>query len=302
MLELIFILFFNFMTFPIFNSAVTHTEAPTVQTSVYSSSSENNQVYITPVPAATPDITPIPQPTPGTVIPKTPEPVPTPQEEEKEMNYIEELTKLGYINNDYEDRNVNIRNGVLKFQADSNLEADGIYGPLTAASLKKRIKDADFKYTDKIENPPSKDYWILINKSRRILTLYKGTDVVKKYPVAVGNPPSLTPEGHFKIVIKVIDPVWGGGGYAQPVAGGIPENPLGYRWMGLDLGGGGEYGIHGNNAPYSIGTNASHGCVRMINSDVESLYEIVSEETPVWIGSEDFIAKNGITQDTYRLD
>jgi lipoprotein-anchoring transpeptidase ErfK/SrfK len=130
--------------------------------------------------------------------------------------------------------------------------------------------------------------------------LYKGSDTVKKYPVAVGNPPSLTPEGRFKIVIKVVNPMWGGGGYAQPVAGGVPENPLGYRWMGLDLGGGVEYGIHGNNAPYSIGTNASHGCVRMINSDVESLYEIVSVDTPVWIGSEDFLEKNGITQDVYK--
>lgn len=302
MFELIIILFFNFVTFPMINSTGAQPAAPTVQSSVYSSSSENIQVYITPTPVITSDTTPAPQSTPEAVLPadKTPEPAPSPQEEEKEMDYIAELTKLGYIKSDYDDKNLNIRNGVLKFQADSNLEADGIYGPLTTASLKKRIKDTDFKFTDKVNNPPSKDYWIFINKSRRILTLYKGSETVKKYPVAVGNPPSLTPEGHFKIVIKVINPMWGGGGYAQPVPGGVPENPLGYRWMGLDLGGGGEYGIHGNNAPYSIGTNASHGCVRMINSDVESLYEIVSEGTPVWIGSEDSLEKNGITQDVYK--
>ena len=301
MLEFIILLIINLLFNPAVKAADTHNTAQTVTTAVYENHTENIVVTPTPLPIETPSPTPIQSPTPdANNINNTIDTTPPPPEEEIEMDYIEELTKLGYIKNDYTERDINVRNGVLKFQADSNLDADGIYGPNTTAALKKRIKDNNFAFTDEVTSPPSENYWIFINKSRRILTLYKGTKTVHKYPVAVGNHPSLTPEGHFKILVKVINPAWGGGGYAQPVPGGTPENPLGYRWMGLDLGGGGEYGIHGNNAPYSIGTYASHGCIRMINSDVESLYEIVPEDTPVWIGSEDSLEKNGISQKEYK--
>ena len=50
-------------------------------------------------------------------------------------------------------------------------------------------------------------------------------------------------------------------------------NPLGTRWLGLSKKG---YGIHGTNAPGSIGRNASHGCIRMRNRDVEELFELVA--------------------------
>jgi len=302
MLEFIILLFFQFIARPALCPMDTNIKASTVQTAVYKSSTDNVQVELniapSPSPSPTPQVTPTPSPEITDITDNSNTPAPTPQEEE-DMDYIAELTKLGYIKNEYEDKSLNIRNGILRFQSDSNLVADGIYGPVTTASLKKRVKDTAFKYTDTVTNPPSMSYWIFINKTRRILTLYNGTEVVKKYPVAVGNPPSLTPEGHFKILIKVVNPAWGGGGYAQPIAGGVPENPLGYRWMGLDFGGGGEYGVHGNSAPYSIGTYASHGCVRMINSDVESLYEIVPEETPIWIGSDDSLEKDGIIQKEY---
>lgn len=303
MLELIFLLVINLFFNPVVLTETKVTDQ-TVTKAVYEDSALNTATSTPLLPTATPAVTPAqtqsPTPAPDNII-NTIEQTPTPPvEEEKELDYIEELTKLGYIKNDYQEKDINVRNGVLKFQADSNLDADGVYGPNTTAALRKRIKDTNFTYTDEVSSAPTKNYWIFINKSRRILTLYQGSNVVHKYPVAVGNPPSLTPDGHFKILVKVVNPAWGGGGYAQPVPGGVPENPLGYRWMGLDLGGGGEYGIHGNNAPYSIGTYASHGCIRMINSDVESLYEIVPEGTPVWIGTDDSLEKNGITQREYK--
>jgi lipoprotein-anchoring transpeptidase ErfK/SrfK len=97
------------------------------------------------------------------------------------------------------------------------------------------------------------------------------------------------------------NPTWGGGGYASPVKGGSPSNPLGYRWMGLSIKGGSIYGIHGNSSPYSIGTNASHGCIRMINSDVEELFDMIPINTAVWIGTEEKLNEWGISQEAYQI-
>lgn len=122
-------------------------------------------------------------------------------------------------------------------------------------------------------------YQIEINKTTNKLYLFKDGVVYKVYPVATGKYLDLTPEGTFPIVIKVINPSWKG------VPGGIPQNPLGPRWNGLDVHGDGGrfYGIHGTNAPESIGTHASHGCIRMYDSDVIELYSIVPLGTLVWI-------------------
>jgi lipoprotein-anchoring transpeptidase ErfK/SrfK len=138
--------------------------------------------------------------------------------------------------------------------------------------------------------------WVVIDKSARILTVYIGAEVFSKYPVAVGSNPGFTPEGQFTFVSKAKNPRWGGGGYASPVAGGAPNNPLGKRWIGISKGGGGQYGVHGNVSAYSIGTNASHGCVRMINSDVEEMYEYIAIGTPLWIGTTQKLAEWGVYQ------
>lgn len=214
-------------------------------------------------------------------------------------DYIEELKKLNYLREESTDKNLNIRNGVLRFQSDHNLATTGVWDDICLAALKKRKEDPQFNHTDKVTDPPTEGKWIVINKDKRILTLYEGKKVYAKYPIAVGNPPSLTPSGKYTIANRIINPAWGGGGYAKPVAGGSPNNPLGYRWLGISLKGGGAYGIHGNNRPYSIGTNASHGCIRMINSDVEKLFEIVQVSNPVWLGTNSELTKWGVTQHPY---
>ena len=81
---------------------------------------------------------------------------------------------------------------------------------------------------------------------------------------------------------------------SDPIAGGVPNNPLGTRWIGISYKGGWKYGIHGNSNPRSIGTYASMGCVRMFNSDVEKLYEKVKTNTPVWIGNEKELQDYGV--------
>lgn len=88
----------------------------------------------------------------------------------------------------------------------------------------------------------------------------------RTYPVAVGNPKTPTPVGEYVVVFKGKN--WG--------------TAFGPRWIGLNVPWG-TYGIHGTNRPYSIGQHASHGCIRMRNSDVIELYEMIPLGTKVTI-------------------
>jgi lipoprotein-anchoring transpeptidase ErfK/SrfK len=99
------------------------------------------------------------------------------------------------------------------------------------------------------------------------LALIENGRVVKIYSTAVGAPSSPTPSGTYKIVQRIPNPTWYGPN--SKVVGPGKSNPVGTRWMGLSRKG---YGIHGTNNPRSIGHNASHGCVRMRNRDVEDLF------------------------------
>lgn len=215
--------------------------------------------------------------------------------------YINFLKSMGYYKEDYNDENINLRNAVLRFQSDCNLPTDGVQGPMFKSAMIKRLSlESTFKSPDTIARAPSKGLWITINRTNRILTLYKGMTVVRKYPVAIGRETDKTPQGKFYIYLKRKNPMWTGGRNAKPVAGGSPENPLGKRWIGLSLGKGNLYGIHGNNSPYSIGQRVSKGCIRMINSDVLSLYNMVAAGTPVWIGNDETLRKWGVTQKVFN--
>ena len=118
---------------------------------------------------------------------------------------------------------------------------------------------------------------IRIDKSENVLSLYSNGEVVKKYSVATGKK-NCTPVGDFKITDKLVNPTWFKTGAILPP--GSPENALGSRWMGLDKP---AYGIHGTIEPKSIGTQASEGCIRMLNEEVEELYSIVPVGTKVTI-------------------
>lgn len=111
--------------------------------------------------------------------------------------------------------------------------------------------------------------FILISIPDRKLALVDDGVVVKVYPIAVGAGHSPSPQGNFTIISRVSNPSWTHKG--KVVAPG-KDNPVGSRWMGLSLKG---YGIHGTNAPRSIGKAASHGCFRMGKKDVEELFLLV---------------------------
>lgn len=125
---------------------------------------------------------------------------------------------------------------------------------------------------------------VIIVKSRNLLYLYLKGELARVFPIASGRSTSLTPVGVFPVVVKAVDPAWKSPeGKIYP--GGIPENPLGSRWLGISVDGddGLHYGLHGTNAPLSIGTYASSGCVRMINEQAEELYDLVPMGTLVEI-------------------
>lgn len=216
------------------------------------------------------------------------------------LDYEEELKKMGFYKKETSDSKLNLRNAILRFQSSRNLTVTGKWNDKCLTSLTIQLLTGSTACEDLIDAPPTEGKWITINKTKRILTFYENRNVLQKYPIAIGNPPSLTRNGKFTIVSKVINPTWGGGGYAKPVKGGIPQNPLGYRWMGLSYKDGGTLGIHGNNSPYSIGKNVSHGCIRMINSDVEQFFTVVPKSAPVWIGTNDKLKEWGVEQPEYK--
>ena len=121
---------------------------------------------------------------------------------------------------------------------------------------------------------------LLISLPDHRLAVIEDGQVRKIYSVAVGKESTPSPTGSFHIVARVVDPTYYHEG--KVIAPG-PRNPLGDRWMGLDRKG---YGIHGTNAPSSIGKSASHGCIRMAKRDLEELFAMVKVGDEVEIRGE----------------
>ncbi|WP_078392594.1 L,D-transpeptidase family protein [Shouchella patagoniensis] len=138
-------------------------------------------------------------------------------------------------------------------QANPNVNPNNLYisQPLTIPGL---------------PDPNSLPYTIHISTSRHTLTLLRGQETVKTYPIAVGKMLTQTPTGEFIILNKAPN----------------PGGPFGTMWMSLSKQ---HYGIHGTNDPSSIGKSVSHGCIRMHNKDVEELASIIPIGTKVIIAS-----------------
>jgi len=111
---------------------------------------------------------------------------------------------------------------------------------------------------------------IVVSIPDRKLAVLEDDQVVKIFQTAVGAPKSPSPVGSFTIATQIPNPTWYTKGRIVPPG---KSNPLGTRWMGLSVKG---YGIHGTSTPSSIGKNASHGCIRMRNHEVEELFEMVA--------------------------
>ncbi|MCC7076063.1 MAG: L,D-transpeptidase family protein [Acidimicrobiia bacterium] len=127
---------------------------------------------------------------------------------------------------------------------------------------------------------------IFVNRSERVLYLYSGAELVETHTVAVGTPGYPTPKGEFEIVEKRANPTWvnpapNGWGAGMPAKiGPGPSNPLGVRALNLNAAG---IRIHGTSNTGSLGSAASHGCVRMANGEIVDFFEKIPVGTRVII-------------------
>jgi lipoprotein-anchoring transpeptidase ErfK/SrfK len=118
------------------------------------------------------------------------------------------------------------------------------------------------------------------------LHLYERLELTRSYTVAVGAVGFDTPAGLYHIQNKAVNPAWSvpesdwaGSLAGTVVPGGVPENPLKARWLGIYDGA----GIHGTDVTSSLGTAASHGCIRMSIPEVIELYDKVPVGAPIYI-------------------
>ena len=154
---------------------------------------------------------------------------------------------------------------VKTFQARNGMPVDGLVGTMALNALSGQI---------------------IVDIGDLRLYLYRNDKLVKSYSVATGQPAWPTPTGLFSIVTMTKDPTWlppnsDWAKDAKPIPPGT-ENPLGTRWMGTTATG---VGIHGvpPSEDSSIGTYASHGCIRMHNWDAVDLFERVVIGMPITI-------------------
>ena len=119
-----------------------------------------------------------------------------------------------------------------------------------------------------------------------MLRLYKNLKLAHKYKIAVGQAGLETSAGRYKIQEKIVNPAWhvpksswAGDLAGRTIPAGDPQNPLEARYMGFHDG----EGIHGTAELSSLGSAASHGCIRMAVPDVKQLYKEVKVGTPVFV-------------------
>ncbi|HSK17205.1 MAG TPA: L,D-transpeptidase/peptidoglycan binding protein [Gaiellaceae bacterium] len=127
---------------------------------------------------------------------------------------------------------------------------------------------------------------VAVSRSRTQLRLFVDGELAKTYRVGIGAAGFDTPAGEYEIESKAADPAWyvpnrpwAGDLAGKVIPAGDPRNPIKARWLGFWDGA----GIHGTADDASIGTAASHGCVRMTVRDVKDLYERVPLHAPIFI-------------------
>ena len=127
---------------------------------------------------------------------------------------------------------------------------------------------------------------VTVARDGKVVRVFKRGKLSKTYTVAVGSPEFPTPTGQFVVQSMQKNPAWNvpqsewaGDLAGETIPGGDPRNPLVARWIGFN----GSVGFHGTASSGSLGTAASHGCIRMAPSDVIDLFKRVNTGTPVLV-------------------
>ena len=182
---------------------------------------------------------------------------------------------------------------VVESKKGRELDSDGLEERIAAAlvrpdgrkiELEVRETDPEVSIDEIADKYPT---YITVDRSNFKLRLWKNLELEKEYPIAVGAIGMETPAGEYHIQNKAVNPAWhvpdrewAGKLAGKVIPGGDPRNALKARWMGIYDGA----GIHGTDAVDSLGTAASHGCVRMAIPDVIELYDLVEVGDPIYIG------------------
>jgi L,D-transpeptidase ErfK/SrfK len=122
---------------------------------------------------------------------------------------------------------------------------------------------------------------LIIDLSDRKVYVYQSDSLQTNYDIAIGRDGWETPIGDHKITVKATNPQWQHPFTNEIIPGGSPDNPLGTRWIEFWTDGKHQIGFHGTNKEGLVGTAVSHGCVRMRNQDIETLFNTVQLDTPV---------------------
>jgi len=125
-------------------------------------------------------------------------------------------------------------------------------------------------------------FHVSVDSKRFLMSVYLGDVIARSYPVGLGAPDRPTPTGLWLVKLKQPNPAWHDNETNKNYLPDDLENPLGERWIaleGLDGQAVGKkgFGIHGTIKPEEIGKPASRGCIRLLNKDVEELYDMLLE-------------------------
>jgi lipoprotein-anchoring transpeptidase ErfK/SrfK len=199
------------------------------------------------------------------------------------------------IDQDPRDANIDATGGqIVKVDSRDGREVDSaalqrqIGSELVQATSDHRVKAPVQKVKAKVTTEELAQQYprvITINRGAFKLTLYHDLKPVKTYTIAVGRQGLETPAGRYNIQDKQVNPSWHvpNSAWAGALAGRVippgPDDPIKARWMGIA----GGAGIHGTDEVGSLGSAASHGCIRMAIPDVEALFDKVEVGDPVFI-------------------
>jgi lipoprotein-anchoring transpeptidase ErfK/SrfK len=202
----------------------------------------------------------------------------------------------GQVDTPAADATVTVASGVVTITPSALGRSTSINGSVAAIreafSSDKALSQGDRSVTlvvDKLKPAVTEEdlgKTIVVDLSLRRIWLYDGAKVEKVYRCAIGTPAHPTPTGNYTIVEKRKWPSWSNpapNGWGKDMPAYIPpgpSNPLGTRALNLSASG---IRFHGTTKSYSIGTAASHGCMRMYRHDIEDFFERVEVGTNVYI-------------------